>query len=107
MNPITKKKKKKEKYPDRRSVTDLVNELAELETYRKKFVVSEEAVIEALKIEPEDRKLEQIGVITKFLEGSELANKFKSENVNPNTEFFKRHFNIMCLSYEISFYAKR
>ena len=84
MNPITKKKKKKEKYPDRRSVTDLVNELAELETYRKKFVVSEEAVIEALKIEPEDRKLEQIGVITKFLEGSELANKFKSENVNPN-----------------------
>ena len=84
MNPITKKKKKKEKYPDRRSVTDLVNELAELETYRKKFVVSEEAVIEALKIDPEDRKLEQIGIITKFLEGSELANKFKSENVNPN-----------------------
>ena len=86
MNPINfrKNKKKKEKYPDRRSVTDLVNELTEMEAYRKKFIVSEEAVIEALKIEPEDRKIEQIGIITKFLEGSELANKFKSENVNPN-----------------------
>ena len=76
-------KKKKERYPDRKSITDLVNDLAEMEAYRKKFIVSEEAVIEALKIEPEERKINEIGIITKFLENSELANKFKSENVNP------------------------
>ena len=63
----------------KRNLNNIIHDIANLGTFGELPI---DNYLSAIKISPKDRKTKDLAIIKNFLENSELAQKFKSDNFN-------------------------